>query len=359
MTRQVPKTSCCQQVPSFRNDLCIERTSEGDDMRVFLSWSGPESFAVAQALHAWLRGVLHTVDPWMSPDTDKGTRWSEEIIKQLEATPFGIVCLTRDNVRAPWLLFETGALAKAPNAKVCMFLLDLSPSEVELPFAIFQATTISRADILRLLETLHVEAVRSGEHQLSELRLRESFDLHWPTLESRLMTILAGRLDRSWYVRQLHHTSLPVTDLAVSCRFYSEILGLRQVERPKYVPFTGAWFLLPSGQHLHLLQNDDGTYREGFGKDESGKFRRDVSRDVTINEIRDCHFALRVTNIIEARDYLRSKGCIVKGADEDQLLPRYPAYYVLDPDGHVIELNERRPGEVDPPYIAPDSACTA
>jgi catechol 2,3-dioxygenase-like lactoylglutathione lyase family enzyme len=120
----------------------------------------------------------------------------------------------------------------------------------------------------------------------------------------------------------LVNASLAVTDLEKSCRFYREKLGLRQVKRPEYVPFTGAWFLLPSGQHLHLLQNDDGTFRDGFAKDKDGKSHREVSRDVTIGEIRDCHFALRVNDVIAARDYLRAKGCIVKGADEDQLLLR-------------------------------------
>jgi len=131
-------------------------------MDVFLSWSGPESLAVAQVLHEWLGRVLQTINPWMSPEIEKGSRWFEQINKRLEQTPFGIACLTRDNLRSPWLLFETGALAKASDAKVCTFLLDLTPKEVEPPLALFQATAFDRMDAFRLLETLNAEAGRHG-----------------------------------------------------------------------------------------------------------------------------------------------------------------------------------------------------
>jgi catechol 2,3-dioxygenase-like lactoylglutathione lyase family enzyme len=327
-------------------------------MDVFLSWSGAESFAAAEALHDWLRGVLDSVDPWMSPETEKGTRWSEHIIKRLERTPFGIVCLTRDNLRSPWLLFETGALAKSSDAKVCTFLLDLPPKEVEQPFSMFQATIVDRADVRRLLETLNTEAGRRGERVLSASRLQHSFDLHWATLDEKLSAILAGRFQKPWYAQQVHHVSVPVTNLEESCRFYRHKLGLRQVDRPEYVPFTGVWFLLPSGQHLHLLQNEKGTFRSGYDKDKSGKFRRDQIRNVTVDEIRDTHFALRVNDLKAARDSLRAAGCIVQGADEDQIMLRYHAYYVLDPDGHVIELNEGRPDEITPAYLNPGEGCT-
>jgi hypothetical protein len=45
-------------------------------------------------------------------DIDSGARWNDSIAKSLDDTHFGIVCATRENQHAPWLIFEAGALAK-------------------------------------------------------------------------------------------------------------------------------------------------------------------------------------------------------------------------------------------------------
>ena len=99
-------------------------------MKVFLSWSGPRSKAVADAFAWWLPQVIQAIDPSISSDIDKGKRWSDEISNQLEETKLGIICLTQDNLKAPWLLFEAGALWKAKGASVCTFLLDVAPTAV-------------------------------------------------------------------------------------------------------------------------------------------------------------------------------------------------------------------------------------
>jgi hypothetical protein len=72
-------------------------------MDVFLSWSGPQSKAIATILHAWIPQVIQAVEPWMSSEIDKGRKWSQQISDRLGATAFGIICLTRDNLMAPWV----------------------------------------------------------------------------------------------------------------------------------------------------------------------------------------------------------------------------------------------------------------
>ena len=106
-------------------------------MKVFISWSGTYSLGVAVALQKWLPYIFTDIQTFVSSeDVRKGKRWLAEITKELSNTNFGIVCLTRDNLEAPWVLFEAGALSKLKAAHVCTLLLDnLRPGDVEGPLA--------------------------------------------------------------------------------------------------------------------------------------------------------------------------------------------------------------------------------
>ena len=62
-------------------------------MKVFISWSGDLSQALAVALRDWLPSVLQSVKPFVSSeDIESGARWSNDIGRELEATTFGLLC---------------------------------------------------------------------------------------------------------------------------------------------------------------------------------------------------------------------------------------------------------------------------
>ena len=130
-------------------------------------------------------------------------------------------------------------------------------------------------------------------------------------------------------IQALHHVTLAATDLERSRRFYREILGLREIERPPF-PFPGAWFEVAGGQQLHLVVHGDATLRGQKGID-----------------TRDNHFAIRVADYGAALEFLRARG-YREDADALDLMkmrlqPRatagFPQIYILDPDRHVIEIN--------------------
>ena len=67
-------------------------------MKVFISWSGKRGQCFAEALREWLLYVLQGIEPWMSAaDIPPGARWDAEVMQQLRASKFGIVCVTRDS----------------------------------------------------------------------------------------------------------------------------------------------------------------------------------------------------------------------------------------------------------------------
>jgi hypothetical protein len=161
-------------------------------MKVFLSWSGESSRRLAAALREWLPTVLQAVEPWMSAeDVDKGARWSAQVAGELAQAKVGILCLTRDNLAAPWLLFEAGALSKAlERTFVCPYLLGLRPADLRGPLVQFQAAEANRADTRRLVATLNAAL---GASALSERRLDRAFATWWPELEKSLAALPPAR----------------------------------------------------------------------------------------------------------------------------------------------------------------------
>ncbi len=81
--------------------------------KVFLSWAGLKSKAIAEALHEWFPLVINAIKPWVSSrNIGPGARWNPSLASQLEGARMGILCLTPDALNSQWLRFEAGALSK-------------------------------------------------------------------------------------------------------------------------------------------------------------------------------------------------------------------------------------------------------
>jgi len=157
-------------------------------MKVFISWSVARSRAVAALLNQWLPYVMQAIRPWMSDrDIDRGALWFTEISDQLKDVSTGIVCLTGDNTNKPWILFESGALAKGlSESRVCTLLVDLEPSQVEDPLAQFNHTIPNREGMYSLVETINSRL----SEPLTENRLQQIFEDYWPKFEDGLKSAL-------------------------------------------------------------------------------------------------------------------------------------------------------------------------
>jgi hypothetical protein len=154
-------------------------------MDVFISWSGPRSGAVANALRSWLPLIINALKPFLSSaDIDKGARWGTELAQRLQAAKAGIICLTPSNISSEWLLFETGALSKTvANTFVCPLLIGLEPSDIKGPLAQFQATRATKDELLKLVKTLN-RALEDAA--LSDSQIEDAFGALWPKLETAL-----------------------------------------------------------------------------------------------------------------------------------------------------------------------------
>lgn len=111
-------------------------------------------------------------------------------------------------------------------------------------------------------------------------------------------------------VTQIDHCSVIITDVERSRRFYRDVLGLREIAKPRTFDFIVVWFDL-GNQQLHLLRKD---------------------RPDTISPR---HFALRVTDVAAARAYFRERGV---PTEETTPIPGADRFFIRDPDGNRIEI---------------------
>lgn len=155
--------------------------------QVFISWSGDGSREVGQALRDWLPHLFNFIKIWISTqDLNKGTRWLSEIVKELQGSRFGVVCLTQDNLDNPWILFEAGAISNLPQSQVFTFLHGVEYAHVRPPLGMFNHTTSRQEDVRRMVTSLNDGL---NEMKVPEGLLAAAFEKFWPDLEGVLQGI--------------------------------------------------------------------------------------------------------------------------------------------------------------------------
>jgi len=160
-------------------------------MKVFISCSGELSRLVAVLLSSWIQNTIQGIEGWIfSGDIDKGSLWFPNISTELAETCVGIICLTQENMNAPWILFEAGALAKGlSNSRVCPLLINLSSSDLIPPLSQFNATLPEKADMLKLVKTINAQR---KEDSLSEDLLEKAFEKWWDEFDTGFQGIIAN-----------------------------------------------------------------------------------------------------------------------------------------------------------------------
>lgn len=158
-------------------------------MKVFISWSGSRSKDLANALRQWLPMVLQYVEPFVSDkDISAGERWAQAIAGELEASNFGIICITPENLNSEWILFESGALSKSMlDAKVIPLLFGLELSDLSGPLSQFQAQKIEETGVMEVIRAINKVAEKPASAQIVD----QLVPTLWPQLQETLAKIPA------------------------------------------------------------------------------------------------------------------------------------------------------------------------
>ena len=111
-------------------------------------------------------------------------------------------------------------------------------------------------------------------------------------------------------ITQIDHVSVVITNIERSRHFYRDILGLKEMAKPKTFDFKVVWFDL-GNQQLHLLHKRDA------------------------DSISPRHFALRVKDTQQARIYFRGRDIPIQ---ETTPIPCCDRFFIFDPDENRIEI---------------------
>ena len=116
-----------------------------------------------------------------SKDIDKGKLWFGELQNFLGEATSCIICVTSENVRSPWIYYETGAIAaKKQEVLVCPYLIGIGTSMIaDGPLAQSQCTEAMKEDTLALIRSLNKALANPHDEGL----LVGNFESKWPEFE--------------------------------------------------------------------------------------------------------------------------------------------------------------------------------
>jgi hypothetical protein len=153
-------------------------------MKVFISWSGAKSLAVAEVLREELPCLINELEIFVSTeDIEKGSAWFPKIAAELDKSNFGIICVTRENLQSRWLHFEAGVLAgKFSQTKVAPLLIEFEKNvQIPPPLSELQLTKFVKEDFYKLLCALN----RNTAKPVPDSVLTKTFDRSWEHIAKR------------------------------------------------------------------------------------------------------------------------------------------------------------------------------
>jgi catechol 2,3-dioxygenase-like lactoylglutathione lyase family enzyme len=113
------------------------------------------------------------------------------------------------------------------------------------------------------------------------------------------------------------HVAIVVKDIQRAIAFYTNVLGLQQVDRQ--LKYPGAWYQIGDFQ-IHLIEDPN--------------YHPSQPIDLTVST-RNPHFALEIKDLAATQAQLLAANCPIKMSNSGRT-----ALFTQDPDGNVIELTQ-------------------
>lgn len=136
---------------------------------------------------------IHSGDVFLSSsDVDLGKPWFSALGQVLQESDFAILCLTKDNIRAPWILYEAGAVSKQLDiARIAPLLIGITAQDVPSPLSQFQSAMLNREGVEKLLTSINTQL---GANGLAASMLNATFRTWWRKLQPDIALALRHRM---------------------------------------------------------------------------------------------------------------------------------------------------------------------
>lgn len=172
-------------------------------VKVFISWSGPHSKKIAEELKNILETQMFAgqIQCFVSSESIvSGEDWYKIIKSELKKSSLGLLCMTKENIKSPWLYFEAGALVRN-EIKVIPLLFNCDQQSLE-------GSPISRNQCVQFYES------EKFKKMLREIRTEYNL---LPECNQQMVNVLANNV-----YKQFRERIQPELDELKNKRYFSE-----------------------------------------------------------------------------------------------------------------------------------------
>lgn len=167
-------------------------------MKIFISWSKNKSKLLAQQTKKLIQNTMgDAVEFFFSPEMYKGTRVDHEIHENLLESDKCIVCITSENFKNPWLLYEAGVIFGANHSKTSQSIVIPILFEHIPNWSSWIDKPLNQYVPIQLQNTNNefIGGKQDFKQFLSELALEnniavKNFNKHWKSYEKEIQEIL-------------------------------------------------------------------------------------------------------------------------------------------------------------------------
>lgn len=103
-------------------------------VKIFISWSGKNSREIAKKLKEVFEKLIfpgkNLICFVSDIDIASGEDWWKKIKSELRGSKLGIICITKENIKAPWIYYEAGALI-GNNVKTIPLLFNCNQEAIQ------------------------------------------------------------------------------------------------------------------------------------------------------------------------------------------------------------------------------------
>lgn len=164
--------------------------------KIFISWSGPHSKEFAKGIKKLLEESVFEnkeLTCFVSDlDIASGSDWWLKIKKELRSCKLGILCITKENLRAPWIYFEAGAMIAREIPSIPLLVSCDIKALSSTPLNGKQA--VDFYDIKKFLKML-VDINNAMEFDLTENQVKELGKAAYTKLKNDLESVFSSLRD--------------------------------------------------------------------------------------------------------------------------------------------------------------------